>query len=62
MLKTGRKVSKAVVAVIVQCLGKDSRGSFVILKCTLSCVLKCAICPADMCFRLAACKGEEIPN
>lgn len=56
MLKTGRKVSKAVVAVIVQCLGKDSRGSFVILKSTR------AICPADMCFRLAACKGEEIPN
>lgn len=59
MLKTGRKaeVSKAVVAVIVQWLGKDSRGSFVIFKCTR------AICTsADRCFRLAACNGEEILN
>lgn len=53
----GREVSKAVVAIIVQWLGKDSRGSFGILKCTH------AIRPsADMCFRLAACKGEEILN
>lgn len=38
VLKTSRRteVSKAVVAIIVQWLGKDSRGSFVILKCTWS--------------------------
>lgn len=51
----GREVSKAVV-VIVQWLGKDSRGSFVILKCTCTSVL------VLMCFTLAACKGEEILN
>lgn len=51
----GREVSKAVV-VIVQWLGKDSRGSFVILKCTCTSVLLL------ICFTLAARKGEEILN